>query len=236
MILNVVLAAAIAGLGWQLRQDWILARAREQRILQQRTKPLPPPLMSASKPAESVTPASYSDIAQKMLFTKDRNPTVVVEVAPAPPPKPMPALPVLYGVMNLMDGTTAIMSEKSGAQHLGVRPGDKVGEFKLLAVTGREITLEWEGKTVTKEIDEMIDRATPPPPSGASGTTPRPESRPPAAPPQPPRGEAAPGTDIGNKLRACQPGDNSPPGTVSGSYRKVVSRTPFGETCRWEPI
>src|SRR5207249_4281981 len=126
--------------------------------------------------------------------------------------------------MNLMDGTTAIMSEKSGTQHLGVRLGDKVGEFKLVAVSGREITLEWEGKTVTKEIDEMIDRAAPPPTPAVSGTTPRPESRQPAAPQT--RVGAAPGTDIGNKLRACQPGDNSPPGTVSGGYRKVVSTTP----------
>ena len=235
MILNVALAAAIAGLSWQLRQDWLEARAREQAVLQQRVKALPPPPVTASKPAEPVTAASYSDIAQKMLFTKDRNPTVVVDVVPPPPPKPMPSLPVLYGVMNLMDGTTAIMSEKSGTQHLGVRLGDKVGEFKLVAVSGREITLEWEGKTVTKEIDEMIDRASIAQPSNSSATTPRAESRPAATQPQP-RGEAAPGTDIGNKLHACQPGDNSPPGTVSGGYRKVVSTSPFGETCRWEPI
>jgi len=235
VILNVALAAAIAGLGWQLWQDWLRSRAREQAVLEQRIKPLPPPPVSAGKPAEPVTAASYSDIAQKMLFTKDRNPIVVVDVVPPPPPKPMPSLPVLYGVMNLMDGTTAIMSEKSGTQHLGVRLGDKVGEFKLVAVSGREITLEWEGKTVTQEIDEMIDRAATPPSSNTSVATPRAESRQSAAPP--PRGEkAAPGTDIGNKLHACQPGDNSPPGTISGGYRKVVSRTPFGETCHWEPI
>ena len=60
---------------------------------------------------EPVLATRYAEIAEKMLFAKDRNPTVVVEVKPEAP-KPMPKLPALYGVMNLLDGTTAIMSEK----------------------------------------------------------------------------------------------------------------------------
>jgi hypothetical protein len=40
---------------------------------------------------------------------------------------------------------------------------------------------------------------------------------------------------MGNSTRACVPGDTTPPGTVQDGLRKVVSKTPFGESCRWEP-
>lgn len=231
MALDLALVAGIAAAVWQLRQDWLNARLREQGVVHHHVTAAPP--VSISRPRlEPVRATSYAEIAQKMLFSKDRNPEVVVDVAP--PPKPMPPLPLLYGVMNLVDGTTVIMSEKSGATHRGVRPGGKVGPFTLVAVNNQEITLEWEGKTVTKAIYEMIDR-------GASQAPPEPAA-PRATPPpsslvsQPTKAEAAPGKDVGNRLRACQPGDTSPPGTVSGGYRKAVTPSPFGDMCRWEPI
>ena len=238
LVLNLVLLVAIAAAVWRLREDWIAARVREQALLGQAVKPRPAVPLIPDKPAEPVTAAGYAEIADKMLFAKDRNPTVVVEAAPAPPPKPMPPLPVLYGVMNLLDGTTAIMGEKSGAKHQGVRPGDQIGDFTLVAISNSEITLDWEGKAVTRKIDEMIDRTEAPPPSVGSNA-PRATS---PAPPTPAPGQsgravdAAPGVDVGNRIKACQRGDVSPAGTVSGGYRKVVSATPFGEACRWEPL
>lgn len=235
MFLNLVLFMSIAAAVWRLRDDWIAARAREQTLLHQSVKPQAVLSPTPGKPAEPVMAASYAEIAEKMLFSKDRNPTVVVEAAPAPPPKPMPPLPVLYGVMNLLDGTTAIMGEKTGAKHQGVRPGDQIGDFTLVAISKDEITLDWEGKPVTKKIDEMIDRTETPPSSPVSST--QRETSPAKAPGQSkPPGEPAPGVDVGNRLKACQAGDVSPAGTVSGGYRKVVSATPFGAACRWEPI
>lgn len=238
LILNLVLLVAIVAAIWRLREDWSAARAREQGFLHQPVKPRPVPLVTPSKPAEPVTAAGYAEIAEKMLFAKDRNPTVVVEAAPAPPPKPMPPLPVLYGVMNLLDGTTAIMGEKTGAKHQGVRPGDQIGDFTLVAISKDEITLDWEGKPVTRKIDEMIDRTETPPSSVGPGaqraTSPAPSTAPPGQ--SKPKGEPAPGVDVGNRLKACQAGDVSAPGTVSGGYRKVVSTSPFGQSCRWEPL
>lgn len=238
MLLNLVLLSALGAASWRLRQDWLAARAREQALLHRSAKALPPPPVIFSKPAEPVLAASYADIALKMLFSKDRNPTVVVETK-APPPKPMPSLPVLYGVMNLPDGATAIMSEKAGTRHLGVRPGEKVGEFTLVAVSREDITLEWDGKQMVKSIDELIDRAGPSQPA-SEGSTPR------AAPPavqaataqldSKPKGNPEPGVELNNRMRACQPGDTSPAGTVSGGFRKLVTPTPFGDQCRWEPM
>ena len=43
------------------------------------------------------------------------------------------------------------------------------------------------------------------------------------------------GKDAGG-VRTCVAGDTSPPGTVLEGYKKVVTRTMFGETCRWEPV
>jgi len=237
LVLNLVLLVAVGTAAWQLRQDWVAARAREQALSRRRVAPQPPPPVIFSKPPEPVVAASYADIALKMLFSKDRNPNVVVEVK-APPPKPMPPLPLLYGVMQLPDGATAIMSERTGGRHQGVRPGQKVGEFTLLAVSREDITLEWDGKPLVRKIDELIDRAGPEQ-HAAEANTPR------TAPPpgqsstqlsSQPQGKPEPGVQMNEKMRACQPGDDSPAGTVSGGFKKLITPTPFGNQCRWEAI
>jgi hypothetical protein len=129
------------------------------------------------------------------------------------------------------------MSEKVNTEHQGVRTGEKVGEFTLVAVTRDEITLEWDGKQITKPIDEMIDRAAKEPASPPPAT---PRGQPSAAastPSQPAqKADAAPGVEVGKGMRSCQQGDTSPAGTVSGGYRKVVSATPFGMQCHWEQM
>ncbi len=238
--LNAVLLLAVGAAAWRLREDWIVAHLRERALLHQTVKPPLPPPVIFNKPVEPVAAIGYADIVQKMLFSKDRNPTVVIPAAPPPAPKPMPPLPLLYGVMNLVDGTTAIMSEKTGAKHRGVRLGDKVGEFTLVAVTRDEITLEWDGKEITKTLEEMIDRGGPasgPPDTAASHATPA-AAQAPAQPHHaaPPKGDAAPGVDLGNGKRSCNAGDTSPAGTQSGGFRKALYPTPFGNACQWEPL
>jgi hypothetical protein len=236
LLLNLVLGAAIFAAGWQLRRDWLAARAREQVTARQTVKPQPPPPLGINKPAQPVPATAYNDIAQKMLFSKDRNPNVVVEVQ-APPPKPMPPLPLLHGVLYLGDSPTAILSGgKGNPEQVGVHPGENFGEFKLVDVSNDEIALEWDGQVINKRVDEMLAQNTAAAPAvedsrpkGAAAAAAKP------APPQP-RGEAAPGVDIGAGLSACQPGDTSPAGTVVGNKRKVVSQSPFGETCRWETL
>ena len=237
LLLNAVLLVAIGTGVWRFREGWVAARAREQAVLSRRVTPRPVGNAPADPHIEPVLATSYADIAEKMLFAKDRNPTVVVEVKPEPP-KPMPKLPVLYGVMNLLDGTTAIMSEKAETKHVGVRPGDKIGEFTLVAVNRDELTLAWEGKEVTRKIDDMIDRAGPVQPA-PSGTIPRPKPVSGVVAPQsqePARkAEPIPGVEVAKGIRACQPGDSSPAGTVADGYKKLVTPTPFGDSCRWVP-
>jgi hypothetical protein len=228
---NLALLGLSAAVAVHLRREWIDAGAREQAILQQRLKPVPPPPASPLPAPQPVKAAGYIDIADKDLFSKDRNPIVVVE-PPAPPPKPpMPKLPLFHGLVDLGDGPMAIMSDGPKGSHRDYQPGDKVGAFKLVAVDSEQIVLEWNGETITKSVDEMLDRtvaAAPAPPGQAVAAA--------ATPAKPiPPAEAKPGGDLGRGSKACQPGDSSPDGTVADGMRKVIKPTPFGSRCYWEP-
>lgn len=234
--LDLLLLALIVGAVVHLRREWLDDRARERTVLRKRIKPAPAPPMSPMPQAGAVKAATYGEIAEKMLFSKDRNPTVVIEAPAPPPPKPMPPLPVFHGLLNLGDGPTAILSEKPGAEHRDFRPGDQVGDFKLVAVNNEEIVLEWDGQTINKKIEELADHSAPPPPQQAHLAA-KTAGPPPAAKPAPPKpAPAAPGVDLGGRgIKACQPGDDSPAGTVADGMRKVIKQTPFGRNCYWEP-
>jgi len=214
-----------------LRREWIDARAREHDVLHMRVPPAPAPPLAPLRPIEPVKAAGYNDIAQKMLFSKDRNAVVVVEPPPAPKPIPMPPLPLFHGLMDLGDGPIAIMSMGPKGPHRDYQPGDTVGPFKLVAVNNDELVLEWEGQTVTKKVDEILDRG-----SGAPPAPGPPAAAATAAPPPPvvARAPAAPGGDLSPGIKGCQPGDTSPAGTVADGFRKVIKPTPFGARCFWE--
>ncbi len=245
--LNVSLIVAIAAIAWQARVRWDAAQAQRQNHLRAVIKPAaPPPLKPAPKP-DPAPAAKYLDVATKDLFSKDRNPNVVVETPKVEPPKPMPPLPVVFGVMGLPSGTKAIMAEKSGASSRTVHAGDTIGAFKIVALDTQNVTFDWDGKDVSRKIEDLIDRSAAAPTANgqqASG------AGAPAAPapnnPTAPTPVAAPtaakdlGVEVGApgqpSSRACAPGDSSPAGTVVDGYRKVITRSPFGAVCRWEQI
>ena len=187
LLLNVALAALIALAGWRMREQWLAENAHEQAVLKQLPRPVPPPPVTSVPAPKPLAASSYGDIAQKMLFAKDRNSVVIVEAPKVVPPKPMPPLPVFYGVMNMPSGPIALMSEKPNTRHLGIHVGDTLGEFKVLALNTQRIEFEWDGKKITKNVSELIDRgaqntaAAPAPVSNA----PAPAGSPTAPPPQP---------------------------------------------------
>jgi len=94
LILDVVLAAVAVYAGFQFRSQWMAAKAREAAVLNR--KPPAAAAVHALATAPPVLSAGYAEIAQKLLFDRSRNSTVVVEVPPPPPPKPMPPLPVYH--------------------------------------------------------------------------------------------------------------------------------------------
>jgi hypothetical protein len=229
IILNLVLAALAGAAAWRLRVEWLNAKRHEEAILRRHIPPAPaPPYSPLQKPA-ALVPVQYADIAQKDLFSKDRNPTVVVEKPAPPPPPPMPPLPIVRGVLNF-DGITAIMSEDKKTQPKEVRTGDKIGQFTLVALNTQELVLEWNGQQVRKPINELMDHTIPEPaaaPAPAAAAAPAPAQTQITA-------KSGPGVDIGQGRKACIPGDTTPVGTVMDGLRKVTMATPFGEACVWE--
>ncbi len=231
LILDALLVAAVVYTGFQLRNQWRAERSREAATLNRRPRPGKPPEFAPLPTEPPVLATGYANIAQKMLFDKSRDPNVVIEVQPPPPKPPMPALPVFHGVMNLGDGPIAILSVNKDAAHEAVRPGGQIGQFKLLSVNSEEMTLEWQGETVRKNVNELSARAAEP-------TAPAPEARTeapaPAAPPPPVK--SGPGESTAFGFKTCTVNDGHPEGAVVEGYKKVMHQTPFGTSCTYEPV
>lgn len=231
--LNLVLAAVVAYAGVQLRNQWRAAKSRERSVLAAPSvKPpqVPPYIpLPGSEPALS---ASYNNVVQKFLLDPSRNPNVVIEVVPPPPPPPMPALPRYHGQMNL-DGVTAILSERANAPQKSVHLGEQIGDFKLVDVSTQELVFEWNGQTVHKRLDELLDRDD-------SGSNVRAASSSAMQAPPPPapviKTPTGPGDVMPQGFRVCNQNDSTPEGAVVDGFRKVSYNTPFGPACRWDPI
>lgn len=233
ILLNLVLVALIGAAAWQLRVQWLAAKQHERATLGVKVKPAQAPPYTPLAGAPPVVPAQYLEIATKDLFSKERNPEVRLDPPPPPPPPtPMPPLPVVRGILNI-DGVTAIMSENPKAVQKEVRPGEAIGEFKLVAVNNQEIVLEWNGQQLHKKLEEMLDHTIPEPAQApaavAAQAAPANTSKPQMA------AKAGPGVDMGAGRKACIPGDDSPAGTVVDGLKKVTWDTPFAKGCAWEP-
>lgn len=233
LLLDLLLLVLVIIAGTTLSRRWDEARAREHALLAQRIPPIPAPAIPPIPPVRPAQAVAYVDVAQKMLFAKDRNPTVILDPVVPPAPKQMPALPQAHGYMGFGETPTVILSEKPGAPHKSYRPGERIGDFKLLAVNNTHILFEWEGLRVLRKLEEITEKNAPPAPAQASAAA-APAAAPAAAVVSPSR--PAPGIDLGNDSKACLPGDNSPAGTIADGFRKVVTSTPFGSSCRWERV
>lgn len=232
MLLNFVLLAMVVIAGATLKKRWSEARTHEREILQKKLLETPAPPLTPLKPVEPAKPANYIDVASHMLLARDRNPNIIYDPPPPPPPpKPMPPLPRAFGIVDLGEGPTALLSEKAGAPSKPYRAGDRIGEFKLIAMTSAELMFDWEGKRFVKSLQELVDRGAPPPEAPSAPVSAAQQTS--AAAPQTKPG---PGASVGGEYRACTPGDSSPNGAVVDGMRKVESVSPFGKSCRWEPV
>lgn len=220
--LNVLLVAGIGLVVWQVNASWKQAAAERAANLNVGVRPVTvAPVAPQAKP-EGATPAQYAQVAEKNLFSSDRNPTVVIEPEKKEAVKPMPALPVVYGVMGLPSGVKAIMAEKPGEQSRGIRAGDTIGEFKVLALDTQNIKFEWNGKEIARRIEDLVDRSNP---RAAVGNNTGPAAPPPAAPglaaAPPPPPTAPPAGSVQNQ-------DGSYSVTDKDGKKWIMTRTPFG--------
>jgi hypothetical protein len=242
IVLNLLLAAGVFTVVWQARVRVQLAHAERQANLNVRIATVKPPSVTAVPKPDAPAAVMYAEVANKNLFAADRNPTVVIDPPKVEAPKPMPALPVVYGTMGLPSGTKAIMAQKAGDPSKSVRTGDTIGDFKVVALNSEKVTFEWEGKQVEKRIEDLIDRSNTPTAAGVN-RGPAAPAAPAAVAASPGRGpgdgsngaaaSGRPGAELSPTERACS-GDAAPTGSVVDGYRKQFTPSPFGAiNCRW---
>lgn len=242
---------ALAGLSaWRLRASMKDEKSHEQAVLSakaQKKAQLPPPPIDAPQP---VVAAQYFDVAQHTLFSKDRNPTEIVEVKPPPPKPPLPPLPSYYGQFRL--GAPTVLLSTAGSPQKAYHQGDKVGDkdkYVIIGFDSEKITLGFNDETVEKKLEELRPKesersaAT----SAASGSAaPGAAARPPASSSQS-LSSLAPadssekkddviGAPYGAGYYACVAGDSTPDGAMHDGKRKVISQTLFGKSCHWETV
>src|SRR5215471_13900814 len=167
-LLNLALVALAGLLGWRLRLIWLAGETQERAFLSQAPNiraiiaPPAPPLPAPVKPAD------YDQVAQQMLFSRDRNPNVIVQPPPPPPPPPpMPALPSYYGQMAIGEPVVLLSVAPNGEQK-SYHKGEEVGKFKLVAFDADSITFEWDGKNVVRKLAEVMGKDTDKPPAPAA--------------------------------------------------------------------
>lgn len=260
ILLNIVLAALAGFAAWRLYSGWQEAQARQALLLRAdlpHRNVVPPPPTPAVEPAVAM---GYEKVATQMLFSRDRNPAVIIEAPAAPPPEPMPALPVMFGMIVFGNDISILLAEGVGGTQKSYRQGDEIGAFKILSLSRDTIKFRWKDKEVEKAVAELKPTAEQRAAAGVDGRAPAAGGAPSVANLTGARGADAaqelarrqqeeeakrasnnnanrgtPGADVGNGMRFCAPGDDSPSGTVSGGFRKVISQSPFGRSCRWEP-
>jgi hypothetical protein len=238
MLLDLALAVLVSFLAWQMRREWLEAHARAQALLSAQVKQVPAPRLAALPRVSPLQAVFYAEVAQLNLFSKDRNPQVILDPVEPPKPKPIPAFPVARGVL-LWDGAppVVLLSQRPGGRQKGYHPGDQIGEWKIVSVDNQYVVFEWDGRQFKKRIDEIMDR------SGLeTAQAPAPAPAPSAAPPAQAQSlsnskKSEHFVDVGSDdMRGCKPGDDTAPGTVVEGFKKVVSSTPFGNACRWEQV
>ncbi len=238
-----LLLLALCGLGvWRFTEYRRERLAEQASFLKRREVAVPAPVVLMPPKLAPVTAAPYVEVAQKLLLSADRNPSVILDVVP---PKVMPALPRAYGAFDLGEGPRVVLAPKSGGPQRPYAQGDTIAEFKVVTITQAGVVFEWDGKPVAARYDEMKDTAVRE--QAAAAAQPKTPSIQPAAAPAPAssggvqtvvsnanmQGKPAAGAGA---FRACQPGDNAPAGTVADGYKKVSVQTPMGASCHWEKV
>jgi hypothetical protein len=222
--------------GDQLWNQHEAAKARAAALRAVRISPAPAPPFVALPNDPPVLPSGYKDVAMKDLFHPSRNPDVPVDLPPPPPPPPpMPALPGYHGQMNLgpPDGLMALLVEKPGMAEKAIKPGEVIGQFKLVDVTTSEITFAWtfNGALARRSLRELADNSV-----VAAAPDARASAAASAPPPPVIKTTLGPGPITGFGTKECQPNDSTPDGTVVGGFKKVSITSPFGKSCVWDPV
>lgn len=188
----------------------------------------------------AVRPSSYISVVGHLLFSKDRNSVVAVEV-PLPEVLDRPDLPRFIGLMDLGEGPIALMAADSRMTPRPVARGEKVGEFIFMGAQGESITLQWNNETIEVSQVELQGSSAQPVGTVSNSSRRRPRSRPASVARLDPQSEGRVGGqyNIGPEVTgrpgvyAADSQDTSPHGTEHEGFVKTVRKTPFGNQSWW---
>ena len=244
LLLNLLLAALCGLAVWRLAVHRQERLAEQKTFLQRREVAVPTPMILIPQAVAPATAGPYLEVAQKLLLSGDRNPSVILDVVP---PKVMPAFPRAYGAMDLGEGPKVVLAARGNPQR-SYSVGETIGEFRLLAITQAGVVFEWDGKEVAASYAQLRDDTPPPSQQAAapqSAQAPPPVGAAPAPLPKPgsslqtvgadSNAQGRPGAGTG-PTRPCLPGDKAAPGTVSDGYRKMTVDMPMGQGCFWRKV
>ena len=250
LLINAVLFGVLVLGASELYSRWLQAESRYARV-EQAERVVPLPEYPAPGQRAAIRPAEYMPVVQRMLFSKDRNPTVEV-VVEAAPVEQRPELPLLAGLADFGDGPRALMAAASNDTPQWVKAGEKVGAFVFEGMEEQKVKLSWNGEPFTVAQDQLTGAMVRPEPKNPRTKNGQRSAAAPGAPAQaqaPANLAAQEPTSVGGQYKigkelrpgvhAVDPGDDSPDGTsfkhTDGStYTKTVRRTPFGSQSWWE--
>jgi hypothetical protein len=116
-----------------------------------------------------------------------------------------------------------------------VRPGEPIGQFKLVSVNNDGLTFEWNGQKVDRTFDDLTDHAHAAAVMEEAAAARTAAAPPAAAAPQQPA-LVGPGDMTAFGFKTCNINDGLDAGTVKDGFRKTITSTPFGKTCTWDPL
>lgn len=238
LLLNAALVGALILSAAELKVRYEQARGRD-RIFSALSTPKEVPEAAPPPAPRRLRQGDYLPIVRRHLLTKDRNATIEVIIEPEAPPQ-QPPLPVLGGLVNFGDGPMALMAANGDApKWVGV--GEKIGDWVLKGVDRETFSLSWSDGTVKIDQSKLAGAVERPPTAKARGAAAAAAGAPAATSaslsaekPKGVGGKYNIGAEIRPGVHRADPKDDSPEGTESDGFVKVVRRSPFGTTAWWK--
>lgn len=243
--INAALVLLLGYTAWTLVGGYRVAVQRYE-IFRAADAPVEVPAPPEEQLVQPLRSENYLAIAQRMLFSVDRNPVVEVDIIEDEPEPTRPAFPYLAGLMDLGKGPVAWMAPEREGNPRPIRPGEKVGPFEFVGATESEIQLAWNDESFEVAFAEMTGSDEAPPAEerrssrgtrsvpGSSGQPSGPRESPTKVE-EPKRlgGQYNIGREVTTGVFAADPKDDSPDGTEYNGYVKRVQQSPFGRRQFW---
>jgi hypothetical protein len=229
LMIQLVLLASAAFLGYQLRSQWMEYRSTHNAAVlnSSNSRDGIPPQVAAPK----VVP-NYSAIVDNHLFSADRTNIVPPETS-AEPAKAAAPKPILMGTLQLDEDEFALMvsdGQRENTNYKRLKLGESLDGYILVKILDQKVMMKMDGKEVEVRLNEpskMVAREIP------GGTSPSPGTL----------GQvmtvgSGPPTTSSNAPSASQglPKGTIPPGTVVNGRKKILVPSPFGMMESWEEV